>query len=59
MRDVGRLQPLPSALEMVLRRLSIVDAHALGCPCPACTRQGDARKIDPPFVFLGSLEGAQ
>ncbi len=49
--DAGKL-PLPSALEMVLRRLSIVDGHRLGCGCPACVREGDARKTDPPFVML-------
>jgi len=37
---------------MVLRRLSIVDGHRLGCGCPACVREGDARKVDPPFVML-------
>lgn len=57
MRDVGKLPRLPSALEKVLERLSIVDAHTLACSCPACTRQGDARKVDPPFVML-ELEAA-
>lgn len=58
MRDAGKLQRLPSALEMVLRRLSIVDGHALVCSCPACTREGEARKTDPPWVLFGSMEGA-
>lgn len=53
-RDVGKLQRAPSALEMVLRRLSIVD-HELACCCPACSREGDARKVDPPFVMLEPL----
>lgn len=51
MRDAGKPPRLPSALEKVLERLSIVDGHRLGCCCPACTREGDARKVDPPFVF--------
>jgi hypothetical protein len=55
--DAGK-PPLPSALEMVLRRLSIVDGHALGCSCPACVREGDARKVDPPFVLLELDMGA-
>jgi hypothetical protein len=42
---------------MVLRRLSIVDGHRLGCGCPACVREGDARKADPQFVFLGVVNG--
>lgn len=41
MANGGKLQRCPSALEMVLRRLSIVDGHALGCQCPRCTRSGD------------------
>lgn len=55
--DAGK-PPLPSALEMVLRRLSIVDGHRLACSCPACIREGDARKNDPPFVMLELGQGA-
>ncbi len=55
----GKLARLPSALEVVLQRLSIVDAHQpKQCTCPACTREGDARKVDPPWVFVGGLEVA-
>jgi len=43
-RDGGKLLRQPSALEKVLERLSIVDGHPLGCPCPACTRAGNAYK---------------
>jgi len=55
--DAGKPR-LPSALDMVLRRLSIVDGHRLGCGCPACVREGDARKVDPPFVMLELDAGA-
>jgi hypothetical protein len=58
MRDGGKLQRLPSALEMVLRRLSIIDPHPIACSCPACRREGDARKVDPPFVMLELDAGA-
>ncbi len=58
MRDVGKLPRLPSVLEKVLERLSIVDGHKLACSCPACTREGDARKLDPPFVMLELNRGA-
>jgi hypothetical protein len=59
MRFDGRPPRLPSALEKVLERLSILDAHALGCSCPACTREGDARKVEPRFTFLvGTPEAA-
>jgi hypothetical protein len=43
--DEGKLQRLPSALDKVLERLSIVDGHPLGCPCPACTRAGNALEL--------------
>jgi hypothetical protein len=55
--DDGK-QRVPTALEVLLARLSIVDAHPRDCPCPACTREGDARRVDPPFVMLELSKGA-
>jgi hypothetical protein len=43
MNDGGKLR-VPTALDKVLERLSIVDGHPLGCPCPRCVRMGDAYK---------------
>jgi len=59
-RDGGKLLRQPSALDKVLERLSIVDGHPLGCPCPRCTRSGNAYKARAEAVGdeRAELEGA-